>query len=281
VEDTTTTGDQPNTGAPQFVHSFSFLLLMTLASGIICELTLLFMRVTGLRQALPPLIAIPIAPATGGLVFPLVMIRFVYGKNLREFGVRWIEPGRGALRWLVGSGALVLLVASIIWALLFAAAGLVASGGEASPSELSPAALQRQNPLYQLIHEGYDAENLADVVHSCLFVGFVEELFGRGLLVNALDRRYKAVWGWRNWTFRQSTLLASVLFAAWHINWLSFDLSKIFHSAVTSVTLLPVSFLVCLVYEKTRSIAVTIALHDLIDGGKLFAWYLAGLLVVR
>jgi len=165
VENTTTFPNQPNAPAPQFVYSFSFLLLMTFASGIICELALHFM-------ALPPLIQSAIVPATGGLIFPLVAIPLVYGKSLREFGIRWIEPGRGTLRWLVGSGALVLIGWIIIWILLFAIAGLGPSGAQAAPAEISPAPLQEKNPLYRLIHAGYGAENLARVVQPCLFVGF-------------------------------------------------------------------------------------------------------------
>ena len=268
-------------GASRFEYSLGFILLMTLASGITCELTLLFLQFSGWEERLPPLVTGVIVPASGGLIFPLVVIHAVYGQTLREFGIRWIDPGRDAWRWLAVSGTVVLLGWIVIWLLLFVLVNFGPPGTHAASPEMNPGMLQAKNPLYRLFHGADTAETVAAVVQPCLLVGFLEELFGRGLLMNALDRRYQTVWRWRRWAIRRSTVLASVLFAAWHINWLSSTLPEILESAVSALLLWPASFLLCVAYEKTRSLAVTVTLHAILDGGKLVGWYLVSLFFVR
>jgi membrane protease YdiL (CAAX protease family) len=277
--DQTTTLRESARPASSFVYSLGFILLLTFASGIICELTLLFLQLTELKEQLPPLVTLVIVPASGGLVFPLVVIRTVYGQTLRQFGIRWIDPEKPWRRWLTVTVIVVLLGWIVIWLSTFALVSAVAGGSSDATSAMSPGDLQAKNPLYQWLR-GEDGA-MAAVLHQCVLVGFLEELFGRGLLVNALDRRYQRVWQWRRWSMRQSTLLASVLFAVWHINWLSSTLPEIVAGVGSMLLLWPASLLLCVAYEKTRSLAVTVTLHNILDGGKVLAWYAVGLLWVR
>jgi membrane protease YdiL (CAAX protease family) len=237
---------------------------------------------SGLRARLPAILAMEIPPPVGGLVIPYLVIRVLYRRSLRDFGVRWLVPGRRALPWFLGASAATVAAWTTVWVVLFGALALLTRSKTPLPFTLAEFAAK--NPLSLLLDPGTPSTRRMDavgyVVHVFLTVGFAEELFGRGLLVNALEVRYGDTWGRAPWTVRKSTVLASVLFAAWHIQWLS-GLRQLAVTAVTSMTIVIVpSFLLCLVYEKTRSLAVTIALHNVIDGGKLLVWYLVGGLFV-
>jgi membrane protease YdiL (CAAX protease family) len=278
----------PDEGAG-FLYSLGFLLLVTVAGSLLGRTSYHLLTTTGLRKSLPPLVALEIPPVLGGFVFPLLLIRFVYGKSLPDFGVRWFEPGRPFLGWLVGSSAVALVVWVVVWTVLFAV--LVFRPRKAGRSPMTPAKLAEANPLKWVLDGRGTTHNLVFVLHSFLFVGFAEELFGRGLLMNALERSYPGDLRILTVTVQRATLLAAILFAAWHIEWIpitergtfgAFRLVSVIKSAVTCMTIvLLASFAICLVYEKTRSLATAVALHNVVDGGKLLTWYLLGRFFVR
>ena len=63
--------------------------------------------------------------------------------------------------------------------------------------------------------------------------------------------------------------------SAWSAEWISLNPVSILGSMATSMTIVLVpSLMLCIVYEKTRSMLVVIVLHNVIDGGKLVTWYL-------
>jgi membrane protease YdiL (CAAX protease family) len=255
------------------LYSFWFLLGVTVGSGILAELAYDLLRSTGARDRLPALVALLIPPMVSGLLVPYLLIRFVYRSNLREFGIRWIEPGRPFAGWVVGSAALALVGWFAFWGALV---GLLSVATRTSPESvpLTLAEFHAKNPLHVLMQGAPTPRVTAGVIHMTLLVGFIEELFGRGYLQNALDRRYTRVLGRGRFTVRTSTLLAAVLFAFWHTQWTGGSALAILKSAALSVIVLPPSLLLCIVYEKTRSMLAVIALHDVIDGGKLVTWYL-------
>jgi membrane protease YdiL (CAAX protease family) len=254
------------------LYSFWFLLCVTVGSGILAELTYDLLRSTGARERLPALVAVVIPPVVSGLLVPYLLIRFVYRSSLRDFGVRWIDPARPFATWLVGSSALALVTWFAFWGALVA---LLALAARTSPDRvpLTVAGFHAKNPLHVLLHGEPTPRLTASVIHMTLLVGFIEELFGRGYLQNALDRRSTRVLGRGRFTVRTSTLLTAVLFAFWHTQWTSGSPLAILKSAALSLIVLPPSLLLCIVYEKTRSMLAVIALHDVIDAGKLVTWY--------
>lgn len=283
---------EPSIGAPAtplpgksvFLHSFLFLLVLTVASSLVGQLSAAGLRGSGLPQPLRAfLVSLP--PFLNGALFPYLLIRLVYRSSLKEFGVRWIDPGRRVLPWLIGSGVVALAAWLCLWGLICGGVSLLADSSLAN-LPLTLADLHSKNPLHLLVHGKGGPKELALVVHMTLLVGFAEELWGRGFLQNALEKRYQGTIGRGRFSVRTSTVLAAVLFAFWHTSYL--DLSplgllpatKILGTALTSLTIVLVpSFLLCLVYEKTRSILAVVVLHDIIDGGKLLAWLLWSLVL--
>ena len=257
-----------------FLYSFWFLLLVTVGGGMLAELVYDLLRSTGIRERLPALVGLVIPPMVSGLVVPYLLIRLAYRSSLREFGIRWIDPDRRYAPWLLGSSVLAIVVWLVFWGLICAAL-LMATNATPDRVTMTLAELHAKNPLHALLQGSASERVTAAVVHMTLLVGFVEELFGRGLLQNALDRRYTRSFGRGRFTVRVSTLLAAVLFAFWHTQWLSGDPAKLLSSAAISLTIVLVpSLLLSVVYEKTRSMLAVIVLHDVIDGGKLLTWYL-------
>ena len=241
-----------------YLYSFPFLLVVTIAGGLVGELAFAAIRATGLRDVLPTVLTVSLPAILSGALLPYLLIRFVYQSSLRDFGVRWLPPGHPATAWLIGSSALALGVWLAFWGLLTVAFRLLPP--DAMPMTL--AEFHAKNPLYMLVHGVNGALLLPHILHMMIVVGFAEELFGRGLLQNALDRRYLGVIGRGRFSIRTSTLLAAVLFAFWHTEWISLNPASI------------PSLMLCVVYERTRSMLVVIVLHNVIDGGKLFTWYL-------
>ena len=127
-----------------------------------------------------------------GAVFPYLLIRFGYRSGLGEFGVRWIDPHRPVLPWLLASSGLAVLSWFAFWGAIVGGFQLATS---TSPDSLpmTLAELYAKNPLHRVIHGEAGSTTLAYLLHMGLFVGFAEELVGRGLLNNALDRRYQRV----------------------------------------------------------------------------------------
>jgi len=262
------------TGTRSYLYSFWFLLLATMGGGMLAELAFDVLRSTGARERLPALLALVIPPAVSGLVVPYLLIRLLYRARLREFGIRWIDPQRRVAPWLLGSSVLALVAWLAFWGAICVAL-LMATKTAPDRVPLTLAEFHGKNPLHMLLHGASSPRVVATVIHMTLLVGFIEELFGRGFLQNALDRRYTRVFGRGRFTVPASTLLAAVLFAFWHTQWLSGDPKTILSSAAISMTIVLVpSLLLCLVYEKTRSMLAVIVLHDVIDGGKLLIWYL-------
>jgi membrane protease YdiL (CAAX protease family) len=184
----------------------------------------------------------------------------------------------GVLPWLLGAGAATMAGWLCLWAFVCGAS----AGGHGMPQlHITPEELYSKNPLYTLAHGTFDAHSLAIVIHMSLLVGFAEELLGRGLLQNALHQRYAGSLGQGWFSIRRSTLLAAVLFAFWHTRYLDLGpiallpVKTILTSLLSSMTIVLVpSLLLCVVYERTRSLLAVVVLHDVIDGGKLVAWFL-------
>jgi membrane protease YdiL (CAAX protease family) len=265
--------------ASSWLYSFRFLLLVTVASGVISEAVAMGLRVSGLRNSMPALLAISLPALVAGALLPYLLIRFVYRSTLRDFGVRWIDPQRPALRWFLGSAAGALILWFAFWGLLCV---LLQFAAQAAPDQtaVSLAEFHERNPLGKLLRGDFDARLLGYVIHMTIVVGFAEELFGRGLLQNALDRSRQRVLGKGRFTVRVSTLLAALLFAFWHTTWLTTNPLEILSSMAISMTIVLVpSLLLAVVYEKTRSLLVVILLHDVIDGGKLLVWYVWSLIL--
>ncbi len=256
------------------LYSFWFLLGVTIGGGMLGELTFDLLRSTGLRERLPALVAVVFPPLVSGALVPYLLIRLTYRSTLRGFGIRWVDPQRPVLGWLLGSSAVALVAWVVFWGAIVVALSF-ATQATHDRVPMTLAEFHAKNPLHMLIHGAATPRIAATVVHFTLLVGFIEELFGRGFLQNALDRRYTRVFG-RGWfTIRASTLLAAILFAGWHTQWLSGNPRAILASAAISLTVILVpSLLLCLLYEKTRSMLAVIVLHDVIDGGKLLTWYL-------
>lgn len=253
-------------------YAFGTLLLLTVASTLVGELAHALVHLRGVADALPALLRIVIPPFVSGALFPYLVIRLLYRQDLREFGVRWVTPGRPVVGWVLGATALVLACWIAVWAGIYGLVGLVPEGELA----LSPETLTEMNPLYRAWFED-DRESLALVLHMAVYVGFAEELFARGLLFHALERRYPGRIGGPRFGVGHATLLSALLFAIWHVRWLAGSWTGLGSSLAISLTivLLP-SLLLAVVYERTRSILATIVLHDVIDGGKLLGWYLVG-----
>jgi membrane protease YdiL (CAAX protease family) len=263
----------------RLLYSFWFLLLVTVLSGILAELIHLGLRETGLRDKLPPIAVVSLPALLAGAGFAYIVLRLVYRASLREFGVRWIDRSKPWLKWLIGSSILAVTLWMALWGLICAGLLAAANAGTLPDHMPSVAEFHRQNPLHMFMHGDHRPQLLAHLLHMFVIVGLAEELFGRGLLQNALDRRYLGVWGRGRFTVRTSTLLAAPLFAFWHTQWLG-GWSATLSSAATSITiiLLP-SLLLAITYEKTRSMLVVIVLHNVIDGGKLATWYVWSLIV--
>lgn len=259
-----------------YLYSVPFLLLVTVVGGLVGELAYVAIREWGLRDVLPTMFTVALPAILSGAMLPYLLIRFVYRSSLRDFGVRWLSPGRRAASWLIGSSALALVVWFGSWGLLYVAFRLAPP--DAMPMTL--AEFHAKNPLYMLLHGESGARVLPHILHMMIVVGFAEELFGRGLLQNALDRRYLGVIGRGRCSIRTSTLLAALLFAFWHTEWISLNSASILGSIATSMTIVLIpSLLLCVVYEKTRSMLVVIVLHNVIDGGKLITWYLWSVII--
>ena len=245
---------------------------MTVASTLLAHLTYDGVREAGLRKVLPAVVWTEIPPMVAGLLLPYFLIRLVYRSRLRAFGVSWFEPGRPVLAWFASAAMATLVVWAIVWVGIFTLIGW-------APVEAAvgtPADLVAANPLHAALWDPRPRP-VAYVLHMFIFVGFAEELLGRGLLQNALDRGHPGSVGFGRCRVGRSTVIAALLFAAWHIDWLVGSVSGVLGSIATSMTivLLP-CFLLCFVYEKTRSMAAVIALHNVIDGGKLAVWYMVG-----
>lgn len=260
-------------------NSLAFVLGLTVVCQLVAEGSYHLLTASGLRQRMPSLVAMEIPPALGGLVVPYLVIRLVYGKTLAAFGVHGWKPGRRTGAWLLGASAATLAAWAAIWVALFGMLSLVSRGGAEVP--MTCARLAQANPLARLLGSTPAQASSRDyVVHVFLTVGFAEELFGRGLLVNALEPRYGRVWRRGRWPLKKSTVLAALLFAAWHIQYMK-GFRTFLVTVATSMTIVVVpSLLLTVVYDKTRSLAATIVLHNVIDGGKLLVWYIVGRLFV-
>jgi len=185
------TGSDSPQQETSFLYSFTFLLLVTVGGGLVGELAFVAIRESGLREVLPTMLALSLPPILSGALLPYLLIRFVYRSSLRDFGVRWVSPNRSTVAWLIGSSALAL----VVW---FGAWGLLTLAFRMTPPDAMPMTLAEfhaMNPLYMLFHGDSAARVIAPVLHMIIFVGFAEELFGRGLIQNALDRRYTGVIG--------------------------------------------------------------------------------------
>jgi len=247
--------------------------MLTVASSLLADMSYDWVREAGLRELLLTHVWTEIPPLLAGALFPYLVIRLVYRSSLREFGVSWFEPGRPVWGWLGSAVVAVLAGWVIVWISLFALVGWAQPLDASIPS---PSDLLALNPLEAVLRKP-TARPLAYVWHMFVFVGFAEELLGRGLLQNALDRGYSGRVGTGRCSVRVSTLLAAVLFAIWHIDWLAGSVSGVLSSIAVSLTIVLVPcVLLCLVYEKTRSMFAVILLHNVIDGGKLAVWYIVG-----
>jgi len=266
----TATSIQPNSATR---NSFWFLLIVTVIGGMLAEVAFGALKSSGLRDRLPALVALIIPPAVSGLILPYLLIRLVYRSRLREFGIRWVDPERRMAPWLVWGSIVTVLTWLAFWGLI--CAGLVMAT-KTAPDQvpMTLAEFHAKNPLHMLLSGSANPRIVATVLHMTVLVGFIEELFGRGFLQSALDRRYTRVFGRGRFTVRASTLLAAILFAFWHTQWLGGDAKAILGSMAISLTIVLVpSLLLSVVYERTRSMLAVILLHDVIDGGKLLAWY--------
>ena len=255
------------------MRSLKFLLLVTFVSGVLAEAIFHALRASGMRDVLPPIVAIVLPPLIAGTLLPYLLIRLAYRSTLRDFGVYWWKAGRPFVAWTLVPSVIVLLGWFGFWSLLLVALGF------APDPQVTAADLQAKNPLAMWLSGNHSPRLGATILHMMVSVGFVEELFGRGFLQNALDRIYAGTLGRGRFRVRVSTLIAALLFAFWHTEWLSFDVAAILKSLLVSMTIILVpSLILAVVYEKTRSMLAVILLHDVIDGGKLVAWYVAGLL---
>jgi membrane protease YdiL (CAAX protease family) len=255
------------------VFGFWFLLAVTLVSHLIGELAFAWAQSTKGVDHVPEILRMELPPFLQGVLFPFLVIRLVYRATLSEFGVHWFERGRAVTRWLLGLCLVSIVAWVLVWVVIFA----LVQTGEAG---ISVTKLHAMNPFRRVWLHPSDDELVAYVLHMFLLVGFMEELFGRGLLMNALRRRYTGVVGWGRYTVAHSTLLGALLFAVWHIRWVG-SATDVLVSAVTSLTIVLVpTFALCLLYEKTRSMLAAIVLHNVIDGGKLVTWYVVGALFV-
>jgi membrane protease YdiL (CAAX protease family) len=272
-------------GQLAFFSSFAFLLVVTVIGSLVGEIAFGVLHRSGLSYKLPAIVVVALPPFISGAVFPFLLIRLLYRADLKQFGVRWIDRNRSVAPWMIGSSLIVLCGWLALWGILCGALSVV-------PRELLRqhhvefASFYSRNPLYRIVHGSHDSESLALVVHMSLLVGFAEELFGRGFLQNVLDRRYKGIFGRGRFSIRTSTVLAAVLFALWHVNYLNvrtlelLPANEIFKSAVVAMTVVFVpSLMICVVYEKTRSLAAVVVVHDVVDGGKLFTWLVWSLLL--
>jgi membrane protease YdiL (CAAX protease family) len=260
-----------------FVYGFWFLLALTVLSTFIGELAFAWTDKVEPRGALGAVFWTEVPPFLCGFLFPYVVIRVVYRSTLASFGVHWFEPGRSVTAWLVGLSAASIAAWIPVWWLVFSAAEMA----DAGELPFSVAELVALNPLQRMFLHPTDVQVFAVVLHMFVLVGFMEELLGRGLLQNALRRRYTGTLGRGRWSVSHSTFLASVLFAAWHVQWFG-SVGEVVQSIGVSLTivLVPV-FALCLLYEKTRSMLAVIVLHNVIDGGKLVFWYIVGSIFVR
>lgn len=263
----------PNPTTHPGLYGWPFLLGLTVVGGLIAELAALGLRESGLRETLTPYLVISLPATIAGALYPYLVIRLVYRRTLREFGVRWVDPQRPWLPFLIGASALTLAAWTVLWGLIvWGLAWVVANQPDTVPMTL--AELHAKNPLHRLMHREFDPRVLAHVLHMCVVVGFAEELFGRGLLQNAAGQRYTRPLGIGRFTIQSGTLIAALLFAFWHVQWLAGSLTAVAGTLLTSMTivLLP-SLLLCVAYERTRSMLCVIVLHNVIDGGKLVTWY--------
>ncbi|MDH3628920.1 MAG: CPBP family intramembrane metalloprotease [Acidobacteriota bacterium] len=249
-----------------YLTSFWFLALLTFISGILAEGAHLFLVSSGFRDRLPPLLAVAIPGFLAGALFPYLVIRWVYRESLASLGIRWWTAGRRSLTWLLVTCGATFIVWLVFWAGLMALLQLAPEGNEAATT------LSR-NPLTMVLAGESSARLLAVLIYFAVLVGFAEELLGRGLLQNVLDRGYDKVYGKGRFTIRKSTLLAALLFGLWHTEWLQTDPLAILGSLLTSATIVMVpSLLLCVVYERTRGMLVVIVLHNFIDFSKFVAW---------
>lgn len=263
--------DQVPSRVPRILYSFGFLLLITIVSGLLAESVYIGFRDSGMRERLPAVVVASLPSIIAGAVFAYFVIRVVYRSTLRDFGIRWIDCQRPVWKWLIGASIFAIVVWMAFWGLI--CIGLSFAGQTSLDNVPTLAEFYDQNPLHILIHKGYHPQVFAYVLHMMVIVGFAEELFGRGLLQNALDRRYLGIIRLGNVSIRTSTLLAALLFAFWHTQWLA-GVGALFNSFATSMTIVLVpSLLLAITYERTRSMLVVIILHNVIDGGKLVTWY--------
>ncbi|MBA2321658.1 MAG: CPBP family intramembrane metalloprotease [Deltaproteobacteria bacterium] len=247
-------------------------MLLTVTSSILMELTFALVNLPRVADALPDLLRVVIPPFAGGALFPYLVIRLFYRQELASFGARWVTPGHRAGPWLIGSVVLVMATWTALWIAIYAGISLVPPDHPFADVN----AVNAENPLYRLLVLKKSSSWIL-VLHWCVLVGFAEELFGRGLLWNALERRYPGRIGGPRFGIGHATLLCGLLFAIWHIRWLTGSWSDLASSVATNLTIVLVpSLLLALVYERTRSMLAVIVLHDVIDGGKLVAWYGVG-----
>ena len=248
------------------LYSFWFLALLTLISGLLAEGVHWALGVFDPERRLPALLSIALPGFVAGALFPYGVIRLVYRRSLADLGIRWWTPGRNSWRWLLVTCGATLLVWLVFWGGLLALVQLAPEGSE-GVGKLS------QSPLTLLLAGGGGSRLLATLIYFAVLVGFAEELLGRGLIQNVMDLRYERIYGKGRWTVRKSTLLAALLFALWHVEWLQSNPVGILVSVLVSATivLLP-SLLLCVVYERTRGMLVVIVLHNFIDIGKFVAW---------
>lgn len=257
------------------LYTLPFLAAITMVSGMLTELVAMSFKTFGWGEWLPRIAMISLPAFLGGALLPYLLIRVGYRSTLKEFGVRWLTPGRANWRWLLGASIFVMVIWVGFWGLIYWGLHVAAQNPQASIPTF--AELNARNPLEVLLRDGYQPGWFAYMFHMTFLVGLTEELFGRGFLQNALDRRFLGVWGKGRFTVRTSTLLAAALFAFWHTEWLSLDAGEIVKSLTGAMTIVLVpSLILAVVYERTRSMLIVILLHNVIDSGKFVAWYFWG-----
>jgi len=189
------------------------------------------------------------------------------------------------LAWCSGSSAAALAVWLCFWE---------------SPVELSrslpepgspacqgfPGDVYARNPLLRLLITENRRRKLSFRAHMTVLVGFIEKIFGRGCSERTRQRYAGSeVWGVIHSQEHRARGTAFCLLA--HSVFMNLDAFGLLSAKTTSsrqrarsddVVLVP-SLLLCIVYEKTRSLLAVSHPAQVIDGGKLLTWFLWSLVL--
>ncbi|MBI5368088.1 MAG: CPBP family intramembrane metalloprotease [Planctomycetes bacterium] len=247
-------------------YSFAFAAALTALSALLTQSVIrwVFVGKGVVDPRVPAWLAAELPALLGSALLALAVVRWIYRAGPAAHGCRLLAAGRtrAAVGYVLLCGALVTAGWTVI-ALIVAAAN--------TPQE--NLTLLEQNAVWRAWNRP-NALVRSFVIHSLFLVGFLEEPLARGLIQTALERRYSRVINLWIIKFRVSTLLAAVLFAAWHIDLVPFNPGVLLKETLVAVLLLlPISFLLSYVYEKTQSLLAPILLHNVVDGGKLLAFY--------